>query len=108
MYTATSGGTSGSTAPTHTTGSVSDGTVTWAYAGVQSTITVLRVNPNSGAVTRIDRNNVVQWMGDQNLGTFKVPDMVAKKVVGNGPVYGNNSPNIGNSLTSMGGNLAGL
>ena len=102
VYTATSGGTSGSTAPTHTTGSVSDGTVTWAYAGVQSTITVLRVNPNSGAVTRIDRNNVVQWMGDQNLGTFKVPDMVAKKVVGNGPVYGNNSPNIGNSNLGVG------
>lgn len=31
-YTTTSGGTSGSTAPTHTSGSASDGGVTWAFA----------------------------------------------------------------------------
>ena len=31
-YTTTGGGTSGSTAPTHTSGSASDGGVTWAYA----------------------------------------------------------------------------
>jgi len=33
LYTTTAGGTSGSTAPTHTSGSASDGGVTWAYAG---------------------------------------------------------------------------
>ena len=36
------------------------------------------------------------------MGTFKVPDMIAKKVVGNGPVYGSNSPNIGNSALGVG------
>ena len=36
------------------------------------------------------------------MGTFKVPDLIAKKVVGNGPVYGNNSPNIGNISIATG------
>ena len=102
VYTATSGGNAGSTAPTHTTGTVSDGTVSWSYAGVQAIITVLRVHPTTGVVTKITKLNVMEWLGDQNLGTFKVPDMVAKKVVGNGPVYGNNSPNIGNSNLGVG------
>jgi len=33
LYTTTAGGTSGSTAPTHTSGTVSDGAVSWTYAG---------------------------------------------------------------------------
>ena len=50
----------------------------------------------------INTNNVLENWGDQYLGTFKVPDLIAKKVVGNGPVYGNNSPNIGNVSIATG------
>ena len=50
----------------------------------------------------INTVNVIDFWGDPYLGTFKVPDMVAKKVVGNGPVYGANSPNIGNSSIATG------
>ena len=102
VYTATSGGTSGATGPSHTTGSVSDGAVTWSYAGVQAVLTCVRIHPSTGIVVRISKQNVTEWMGHSNLGTFKVPDMIAKKVVGNGPVYGNNSPNIGNSTLGVG------
>ena len=87
VYTATNAGTSGATAPTHTTGSVSDGAVTWAYAGIQATATVVRID-SLGSITGITKSNVLSWLGDQNLGTFKVPDMIARKVVGNGPVFG--------------------
>ena len=49
----------------------------------------------------INTANVMDNWGDPYLGTFKVPDLIAKKVVGNGPVYGNNSPNVGNvSITT--------
>tara|TARA_R100000458_G_C8277019_1_gene252462 strand:- start:985 stop:4596 length:3612 start_codon:yes stop_codon:yes gene_type:complete len=44
VYTAASAGSSGSTAPTHTTGTVTDGNVTWTYAGVQATATVTASN----------------------------------------------------------------
>ncbi len=39
VYKATSTGTSGATPPTHSTGTVSDGTVDWEYRGVQATAT---------------------------------------------------------------------
>ena len=46
--------------------------------------------------------NVLDFWGDPYLGTFGVPDLIAKKVVGNGPVYGANSPTIGNVSISTG------
>ena len=39
VYVATTAGTSGSTAPTHTNSTASDGAVTWEYKGVQATAT---------------------------------------------------------------------
>ena len=36
------------------------------------------------------------------MGTFKVPDLKAKRIVGNGPVYGPNTPNVGNSELGVG------
>ena len=54
------------------------------------------------SVQPITTANIMDWWGDPYLGTFKVPDMIAKKVVGNGPVYGNNSPTIGNASMSVG------
>ena len=62
----------------------------------------VRVDPVSRTIVGIGKNNVMDWWGDSNLGTFAVPDTVAKKIVGNGPVYGNNSPNIGNSSLGVG------
>ena len=50
----------------------------------------------------ISTANVMTFWGDPHLGTFNVPDMIAKKVVGNGPVYGSNSPTIGNASMSVG------
>ena len=59
------------------------------------------VRINDGSLQPINTVNVMNYWGDPYLGTFKVPDLIAKKVVGNGPVYGNNSPNIGNiSITT--------
>ena len=58
--------------------------------------------PGGGSLQPITTANVMDNWGDSYLGTFKVPDMIAKKVVGNGPVYGSNSPNVGNASISTG------
>ena len=50
----------------------------------------------------INTANAFENWGDPYMGTFKVPDLIAKKVVGNGPVYGSNSPNIGNISIATG------
>ena len=63
---------------------------------------ILRISPTGGGLAGINKFNVMQYWGDQYLGTFKVPDTIAKKIVGNGAVYGNNSPNIGNSTLGVG------
>ena len=62
---------------------------------------VARIN-STGNLQNITQANVMDYFGDTYLGTFKVPDMITKKVVGNGPVYGSNSPNIGNSALGVG------
>jgi len=56
----------------------------------------------------IDPLTVWQNWPSQNMGTFKVPDLLAKKIVGYGPVYGSGSPTIANiemtvGLDSVGG-----
>lgn len=47
VYTATNSATSGATAPTCTSGTCSDGAVTWQYAGTAAVITA---TPNAGAI----------------------------------------------------------
>lgn len=69
-------------------------------AGTGASFSV-RLNAN-GSVQPITKSNVVENWGDPNMGTFKVPDTVARKIVGNGPVFGPNSPNIGNSQLGVG------
>jgi len=63
---------------------------------------VLRISSTGGNLVAITKFNVTQYWGDQYLGTFKVPDTIAKKIVGNSAVFGNNSPNIGNSTLGVG------
>ena len=62
---------------------------------------VVRIG-SDGSIEGINKFNVMENWGDPNLGTFAVPDTVAKKIVGNSSVYGSNSPNIGNSTLGVG------
>ena len=54
------------------------------------------------AATGINQQNVFENWPDPAMGTFKVPDLKAKKVVGYGPVYGPGTPTIGNVEMSVG------
>jgi len=60
------------------------------------------VRLNSGVIQGINTANVMDFWGEQYLGTFRVPNTVTKKIVGNGPVFGQNSPTIGNLSMSVG------
>ena len=61
----------------------------------------LQINLNAdGQVEDITQNNVLNYLGETGLGTFNVPDLKAKKIVGYGNVYGPGSPTIG--LISVG------
>lgn len=55
----------------------------------------VRINAD-GSVSPISPLNVFEFWPQDYMGTFKVPDLLAKKVVGYGPVYGSGSPTIGN------------
>ena len=63
---------------------------------------VVRISEKDGKIQSIDKNNVWEFWPDPNMGTFKVPDLLAKRIVGNGPVFGNNTPNVGNSQLGVG------
>ena len=76
-------------------------TPTVSVSGGTGALLVARIN-TAGTLQAITQVNVMEYYGDLYMGTFKVPDMITKKVVGNGPVYGNNSPNIGNSSLGVG------
>ena len=60
------------------------------------------VRLNSGVIQNINQGNVMEFWGEQYLGTFKVPNTVTKKIVGNSSVFGQNSPTIGNLSLSVG------
>ena len=64
----------------------------------------IRISADVGGITSINRNNIWLYWPDEYMGTFKVPDLKAKRIVGNGPVYGNNTPNVGNSDLGVGFN----
>ncbi len=79
--------------PTVTLGNVGSGTgATFA----------VRISEKDGRVQSIIKDNVWEHWPDPNMGTFKVPDLIAKRIVGNGPVFGNNTPNVGNSQLGVG------
>ena len=51
---------------------------------------------NDGSLETINKDNVFEhWGESRSLGTFTVPDLKTKKVVGYGNVYGIGSPSIG-------------
>ncbi len=60
------------------------------------------VRLNNGVIQNITTANVYDYYGEADLGTFRVPDTVTKKIVGNGPVFGQNSPTIGNLSMAVG------
>ena len=57
---------------------------------------------SAGVIQGITTANVFDYYGEAYLGTFKVPDTVTRKIVGNGPVFGQNSPTIGNLSMTVG------
>ena len=74
-----------------------------AVSGGAGTGATFSIRLNSlGTIQSISTSNVFDWWGDPYMGTFKVPDMVAKKVVGNNSVFGQNSPNAGGGQLGVG------
>ena len=65
----------------------------------------LEINIGAGTVRPITVGNVFEhWGESRSLGTFKVPDLKTRKVVGYGNVYGTGSPSIGLLTLGAGGN----
>lgn len=77
-------------------------TVTISGGGGSGATAEVRIDSDTGGISRITTANVLDWWGVTNLGTFAVPDTKARKIVGNNSVFGNNSPNIGNSSLGVG------
>lgn len=57
---------------------------------------------SEGSLVDVTAENVFELMGAGNLGTFAVPDLKARKIVGYGPVYGSNTPTVGLISESLG------
>ena len=66
----------------------------------------IRIDSN-GALIGILPENIFEFWPDEYLGTLKVPDLKAKKIVGYGPVYGTGTPTIGNIEMQVGINSIG-
>lgn len=78
-------------------------TVSFSSTTTGTTVTyAIRINPEVGQIQSISSSNVWEFWPDPYMGTFKVPDLIAKRIVGNGPVYGSNTPNVGNSELGVG------
>ena len=78
-------------------------TYSFANAGPGNGATIsLRINADNGRLQGITKSNIWDYWPEANLGTFAVPDLLAKRIVGNGPVFGANSPNVGNSELGVG------
>lgn len=62
---------------------------------------------SNGQITSISTLNILSYYGESDLGTFKVPDLKARKVVGYGNVYGPGSPTIGLITLGAGAKFTG-
>ena len=69
--------------------------------GGNSATAMVRINGINGQIQAITKDNVWDYW-PEDMGTFKIPDLKAKRIVGNGPVYGANSANVGNSELGVG------
>ena len=68
----------------------------------------LQINLNAnGQVEDVTQDNVFNYLGETGLGTFNVPDLKARKIVGYGNVYGPGSPTIGLISVGAGANSVG-
>lgn len=56
----------------------------------------------NGSIQPVTPITVFEVWPDTNMGTFNVPDLLAKKIVGNGSVYGTGTATIGNVSLSVG------
>jgi len=61
----------------------------------------------SGALQAISPANIFDYWGDSNLGTFKVPDLKTRKIVGYGNVYGPGTPTTGLLTLGVGNDYKG-
>ena len=77
-------------------------TVTVSGATGSGCVVKVRINPADGSIQAINKSNVWTYWPETSMGTFAVPDLLAKRIVGNGPVYGANSANVGNSDLGVG------
>ena len=78
-------------------------TVTFSATNGGTTPTYkIRISSDVGQIQNITKSNIWDYWPDTNMGTFRVPDLIAKRIVGNGPVYGSNTPNVGNSELGVG------
>ena len=77
-------------------------TVTVSGTTGSGCVVKVRINPTDGSIQSINKSNVWTYWPDTTMGTFAVPDLLAKRIVGNGPVYGANSANVGNSDLGVG------
>ena len=87
-------------------GYVTPPTVTFTGTGGTGATATVRIN-SLGEIAPVNQNTVFSIWPDANMGTFRVPDFKAKKLVGNGPVYGSGTPTIGLSELEVGLNSIG-
>lgn len=88
IYQTTAGGTTGPTAPTHTTGTVSDGSVDWTYVSsfvINARSTFNTIGPNTSYAEQNPATADISWDGDHLLmrDNFRMP---GSAVVGGGTV----------------------
>ena len=81
-------------------GYVTAPTIAFNGAGGSNAAATIRIA--NGAIQPVSQDTVFDIWPDPNMGTFNVPDLLAKKIVGNGPVYGSGTPTVGNSVLDVG------
>ena len=81
----------------------------WTLSGAGSgTGLALQLNFNTaGQLQAISTQNVLEYYGESDIGTFQVPDLLAKKIVGYGNVYGPGSPSAGLLTLGVGAKYIG-